>query len=165
MPVLKVIPLTVEHFAPFGDALMVSDKNTQRIINQGSTIRFDGLSTIDVLADEGKPCLCLFRSRGAELNKPLSVLERHQHGSQTFIPLTDCRMLVVVAPATNNNFPDENTMVAFLAAPGQGVTLKPGVWHHPLITMSDGDVIVLERRGRGVDCDISALHQSWLLEL
>lgn len=166
MPVLKLQPLTIAHFAPFGDALIVSDQLPQRSINNGSSTRYDALTTVDVLNDKGAPCLCLFRSQGTDITQPLAVLERHQLGSQTFLPLSDVQMLVAVAKSDESGqAPDEQSLHVFITQPGEGVTIKAGIWHHPLMTLGAGDVMVLERKGPNVDCDIVVLNTKWHIEI
>lgn len=166
MPELTLQPLTTEGFASFGDALMMADHQPQRMINNGSSIRFDQLTTLDLLKEGGEPCFCLFRSLGTDITKPLSLLERHQLGSQTFLPLLDVRMLVVVAQSNQSgDAPDEHTMRAFITQPGHGVTIKAGIWHHPLITLGAGDVMVLERKGARGDCEIAILQQQWHIDI
>lgn len=166
MPVLTLQPLTIESFAPFGDALIMAADQPQRVINNGSSVRYDALTTLDLLKEGGEPCFCLFKSQGTDITQPLSLLERHQLGSQTFLPLLDVRMLVVVAQSNlSGKAPDEDTMCVFMTQPGQGVTIKAGIWHHPLITLGAGDVMVLERKGTKGDCDIAILHQQWYIDI
>lgn len=59
-------------------------------------------------------------------------LERHPFTSQTFLPLTVLRWLVVVAAE-----PAGASLRAFWVGPGMGVTIGRGVWHHGL-TVFDG---------------------------
>jgi len=64
-------------------------------------------------------------------------LERHRQAAQVFIPLGAHRFIVVVAPGDAE--PDWRRVEAFLTAPGQGVCLRRGCWHHGLVALGDGD--------------------------
>ncbi|XAH22898.1 ureidoglycolate lyase [Xylophilus sp. GW821-FHT01B05] len=166
MNTLQAQPLTREAFAPFGEALLVP-QDTGLAINGGSAQRFDAQSPPDLLAQGGAPCLTLFRTAGPEHAAPwsLRLLERHALGSQTFVPLGSGRCLAVVAPSAADGSPNEAQLQAFVVEPGQGITLRRGTWHHPLLTLGPIDVLVLERRGPVVDCDLVPLRQAWRVSL
>ena len=150
-------PLASAAFAPFGDVLQVPD-GTGLPINAGSAQRHDQPPP-DVTGDSGAPCLTIFRTHGPAHAAPwtLHTLERHALGSQTFVPLGTATCLAVVAPTLPDGGPDTDALQAFLVGPGQGVTLRRGTWHHPLLTLGAADVLVLERRGATVDCEVMAL--------
>lgn len=150
-------PLGAAAFAPFGDVLQVPD-GAGLPINAGSAQRHDQPPP-DITGDGGTPCLTVFRTHGPAHAAPwtLHTLERHTLGSQTFVPLGDATCLVVVAPTLPDGRPDTATLQAFLVGPGQGVTLHRGTWHHPLLTLGAADVLVLERRGARVDCELTTL--------
>ncbi len=67
----------------------------------------------------------------------VKVLERHEHSSQTFIPLRVSRYLVLATLDAPGGGPDLSRLRAFVARAGQGVTYAMGTWHHPL-TVLDG---------------------------
>ncbi len=154
---LAARPLTTAAFAPFGEVLQVPD-GTGLPINAGSARRHDQPPP-DVTGDGGTPCLTVFRTHGPAHAAPwtLHTLERHALGSQTFVPLGDASCLVVVAPTRPDGGPDTAALQAFLVGPGQGVTLHRGTWHHPLLTDRAADVLVLERRGATMDCEVMGL--------
>jgi ureidoglycolate lyase len=91
-------------------------------------------------------------------------MERHPLGSQAFIPLARQDFVVVVAPA-GELAPER--IAAFRARGGQGVNFAPGVWHHFLIALEEGDFLVIDRIGEGANCDEVALDavQAWTLTL
>jgi len=68
----------------------------------------------------------------------VAVMERHRLSSQTFVPLSDVRWLVLVAPSTAKGGPDMARAVAFLADGTQAITFAPGTWHHPLTALTEG---------------------------
>ena len=65
----------------------------------------------------------------------LTKLERHPHTSQTFVPLTVSRWLVVVAPKLADGNPDIGQLRAFIAGPGDAVCFHRDVWHAPLVVL------------------------------
>jgi ureidoglycolate lyase len=146
-------PLTREGFLPYGD-LIAPGTLDGASINAGSAQRYDGLTSLDLTDHGGAACLALFHTKGvaAAVPVPLQVFERHLLGSQTFVPLGAGRCLCVVTGG--GDAPDEAAIHAFVVEPGQGITLRRGIWHHPLITLGAADVLVIERRAAQVDCEI-----------
>jgi ureidoglycolate lyase len=151
--------LTSEAFAPFGEVIAITADTAQRSINAGYAQRFDGLARVDTTADGGQAVLSIFRTRPRQLPFKLSVMERHQLGSQLFMPLGAQRFVVVVAVAGPP--PQPQHLHAFLVPPGQGINLARGTWHHPLLALdAGGDFLVIERGGMGVkeDCEELSLE-------
>jgi len=68
-------------------------------------------------------------------------LERHEFSSQAFIPMCGTtgprQYLVLVALPGPTGAPDISTLRAFIAAPSQGVSYHPNIWHHPLIALGE----------------------------
>ncbi len=64
-----------------------------------------------------------------------SKMERHEFSSQSFIPIDAARYLVIVAPMSAADRPDEARLEAFIARGNQGVTYGQNVWHHPLTVL------------------------------
>jgi ureidoglycolate lyase len=108
--------------------------------------------------DQGQAVLAVFHALAQNPEGPCHMLERHQHGSQTFVPLTGarCRLLV----ALGQEQPDLRTLQCFDVTGQQGFTLHKGTWHHPLMALDNGAFLVLERRGLSVDCEIHSLPSS-----
>ncbi len=156
--ILPVLPLTAEAFAPFGQVI-AADAATQRYaINEGTAERFHDLARIDTTRAGGRPVLSLFRATPRPLPLQVKLMERHQLGSQAFMPLGGLRFLVLVAPPVPA--PTAQDLRCFIAAPGQGVNFDAGTWHHPLIAMDGGgDFLVIDRApADGVpDCEEVAL--------
>jgi ureidoglycolate lyase len=65
----------------------------------------------------------------------VKVLERHEHSSQTFIPLSVSRYLVLATRDAAGGGPDVAGLRAFVARSGQGVTYAMGTWHHPVTVL------------------------------
>ncbi|WDZ96081.1 ureidoglycolate lyase [Herbaspirillum sp. WKF16] len=156
MRVIVAAPLTREAFAAYGELLAPGEQG--REINFGTTRRFDDVAPLDVEEDGGRAAVAIFRT-DAHTHRapyPLRAFERHLLGSQSFVPLGAGRCLAVLAGA--GAAPDEEGIAAFIIEPGQGITLRRGVWHHPLITIGAADVLVIERQAREEDCEVVALR-------
>jgi ureidoglycolate lyase len=67
------------------------------------------------------------------------------------------RYLVLVALGADR--PDLATLAAFVATGAQGVSYRPGVWHHPMIALDDAidfTCFVFEDGSAG-DCVVASL--------
>ena len=129
-------------------------------INDATGVRIDHPS-LDLQRLGGSPLLALFRTEGDAHIAPyrLRAFERHMNGSQSFAPLGSSGCLAIVAEGANE--PDLSTIRAFVVEPGQVVTLRASVWHHPLLTIGPAVVLVLERGGASTDCEIRLLAE-WI---
>lgn len=115
-------PLTKEAFAPYGDVL-------EAPVEKGRLYYEEALGN-------GRPDAwpSLFLSCAlpvADLPLDATIMERHEFSSQTFVPLAPTRWVVMVAPHAADGGPDMRRARAFLPAPGQGITYRMNVWHHP----------------------------------
>jgi ureidoglycolate lyase len=156
---LSIDPLTREAFAPYGDVLGGGQTPAGVLINAGTTLKIDAVDPV-LSAHDGHPKLFVYRTQAQALPLKLSMLECHQLGSQTFVPLADLSFVVVVARSASDTAspqPDLSTLRAFWVDGHQGVTLAPGTWHHPLISLHDGELVVLERAALQTDCLIQPL--------
>lgn len=157
---LALEPLTRAAFAPFGDVISL-DGARHFPINGGTTERFHDLAKIDLGEADGRTLVNVFRGQPRALPFEVAMMERHPHGSQAFIPLSDGRYLVVVAPA--GPF-DERRMRAFAVDGRVGVNYARGVWHHPLIALDAvADFLVIDRGGNLPNCDEIELSQPYRL--
>ncbi|MFM0165186.1 ureidoglycolate lyase [Paraburkholderia sediminicola] len=160
MKTLHVERLTRAAFAPFGDVIEL-DGARHFPINGGTTERYHDLAKVDVTEDGGRPLINLFRAQPRALPIEITMMERHPLGSQAFIPLTERRYLVVVAPA--GEF-DPAQMRAFWSDGWRGVNYAKGVWHHPLLALEQvSDFVVVDRGGEQPNCDELSLAESWRL--
>jgi ureidoglycolate lyase len=150
-------PIDRLSFAPHG-WLIEATSDEAVAINAGSSQRFDDVTELAFDAEGGKPCLAIFRAQRREIGGPWKEMERHRLGTQTFIPLGDVRYVVLVAGCGERPEPAE--LAAFLVNGRQGITLRPGTWHHALLALDAGDFVVLERRAPQVDCDIALLPRA-----
>ena len=120
----------------------------QRIINDGTTVRFHDLAAVDVADAGGRPLVNVFRAEPMPLPLTVTVMEQHPLGSQAFIPLDRAPFLIVVAPAGPR--PRASDLRAFVSDGRQGVNYARGVWHHPVIAWRrPTDFLVVDRGGPG----------------
>ncbi len=149
--VLQAIPLTQEHFAPFGD--VIETKGARHFpINDGAIVRYHDLARIELDA-AGRSLISIFEcSRVSELPHRITLVERHVLGSQAFIPMVPARMLIVVAPPGDPPTPEQ--LCAFVSSGEQGINYRSGVWHVPLLAFDKGQrFFVVDRGGPGNNCD------------
>ncbi len=123
--------------------------------------RFDDLCNVDV--GDGRVSVSIATARSASsLPYRIDMVERHPRGTQAFIPLSPCRMIVVVAPPSEGVETDD--LVAFETNGQQGVNYKRGTWHMPLIAFEAGQrFLVVDRAGDSPNCDEHALDESVML--
>lgn len=143
---LKIEPLTKSAFAKFGNIIETEGAESFKI-NNGTTTRFHDLADVQLLGENPRAMISVFR--GEEFNFPveISMMERHPLGSQAFIPLQNRPFLVVVAE-------DENARPAhphaFLVRGNQGVNFHANIWHATLTSLEGvSDFLVVDRGGDG----------------
>jgi ureidoglycolate lyase len=153
---LRPEALTPETFAPYGDVVesadfQAADMNAERFE------RFDDLCRVE--ANAGRIAISIARCRVAtELPHTIDMVERHPHGSQAFVPLTPCRMMVVVAPSGDSV--DAADLKAFVSNGRQGINYHLGTWHMPLIAFDAGqEFLIIDRVGEAANCDLHYLDE------
>jgi len=154
---LKPVPLTKERFAPYGDVIGASPECADAM-NADRFERFDDLCGVDI-AEGGKVSVSIARCRTAtSLPYRIDMVERHPLGSQAFIPLTPCRMLVVVAPPGESV--EEDALCAFVSNGRQGINYHRGTWHMPLIAFEAGQqFLIIDRGGDEPNCEMHSLEE------
>ena len=119
-------PLTAEAFKPFG-AVLEGPPTPGRVY------------VSDTLANgraHAPVCLSVATVQPKkDLPLQVTVLERHEHSSQTFVPLSVSRYLVLATRDAPGGGPDLTRLRAFVARAGQGVTYAMGTWHHPVTVL------------------------------
>ena len=157
---LRPRPLTRDRFAPYGDVID-TDGTVTSAMNDARFERYDDLCRVDT--GDGRVAVSLALSRSASsLPALVDFVERHPHGSQAFIPLAACRMIVVVAP------PGESVSAADLEAfetnGRQGINYRRGTWHMPLIAFDAGQrFLIIEREADRPNCDVHELDEPLML--
>lgn len=159
-------PLTSEAFCAFGDVIEASAKVNHFTINDGFTQRYHDLAKVDVNdadADhnKGHAIVSIFRTKPLAQPIAIKMMERHPYGSQAFIPMGQNPYLIVVAPA--GEF-DISKIEVFIANANQGVNYHKGTWHHFCLALtSESDFLVVDRGGKGDNCEVVKLDGSLVI--
>ncbi len=150
--------LTRESFAPFGDVVETSNERTAEM-NADRFERFDDLCLLD-MADNGRAAVSITRCLVASsLPYSLDKVERHPLGSQAFIPLAPCRMIVVVALAAETV--SAAGLQAFVTNGRQGINYHRGTWHMPLIAFEEGqEFLIIDRAADQANCEERSLDEA-----
>jgi len=154
-------PLTSEQFAPYGDVIeSVTDRTAA--MNAERFERFDDLCGID-MKDAGKVAVSIARCRVVtSLPYRIDMVERHPMGSQAFVPLTPCRMIVVVAAPEESV--EASELRAFVTDGRQGINYHRGTWHMPLIAFEAGqEFLIIDRAADAPNCDQHSLDETVVL--
>jgi ureidoglycolate lyase len=139
---IKIRPLTAADFAPYGDVLDCSGA-PDKIINQGLCDRYHDRAKLDV--EDARAGISMFNAQIRSLPLTLDMMERHPHGSQAFLPLTENPFLVIVAPDDDGK---PGHPIAFLTASHQGVNYHKNTWHGVLTPLHEPGVFaVVDRIG------------------
>lgn len=163
--IINVVPqqLTTENFAVYGDVISVSESAEHFAINDGHTMRYHDLAEVDVTEQQGTTLLNIFRSTPLAFPLPIEMMERHPLGSQAFIPMSNQPYVVVVAPSGEL---DTSKIEVFLASSKQGVNYHKGTWHHFCLALNEvSDFLVVDRGGKGDNCDVEKLDGSLVITL
>ncbi len=160
---IKPVPISAEEFAPYGDLIHASPA-TKTEMNDARFERFLNLASIDVTSSGGRAAISIARCKvPTTFPYAISVVERHPHGSQAFIPLTPFSFVVVVAPAGEKVTATE--LRAFVTDGTQGVNYHKGVWHMPMIAMQAGqEFLIIDRAPLSDNCDEFILDPPLTLE-
>jgi ureidoglycolate hydrolase len=180
-------PLEQSTYASYGDVISVRSDVEPSSANMGTAQRYNFLSqVVNLRGDHAQLNLSVYRCNplietrgsGGGAQFGVKLLERHAHSTQVFVPMGGVaggavRYLVVVALGRageregEEGVPDLSTLRAFIARGDQGITYKPGVWHHPLIAIdaiTDFACWVYED-GTDEDCDVANLETSQHIEI
>lgn len=141
---IRVEPLTVDAFAPFGDVLDCTGE-ADKIINQGLCGRFHDRAKMDF--SDGNAGISLFNAQPRSLPYTLDMMERHPDGNQAFIPMTEHAFLVIVALDADGK---PAIPRAFMTKPGQAINYHRNTWHGVLAPLAaPGLFAVVDRIGSG----------------
>lgn len=144
MRIIKPSAITKEAFGPFGEILEARGE-PDKIINQGLCGRYHDLASLDF--SDGRAGVSIFMAAPRSLPHKLDMVERHPLGSQTFIPMHQWGFLVIVAEDAGGV---PRMPRAFITSPGQGISLRRGVWHGVLTPLHEpGLFAVVDRIGDG----------------
>lgn len=119
---MQIATETLSHieFVPFGQILEAPLRAGRAYFDEalrnGRTSAWPSLSIVHTMPVQG-----------SELH--VQQLERHEHSSQSFVPMESGRWLVVVCPMAPGGGPDVSRVKAFVARPDQAVTFHANTWH------------------------------------
>jgi len=153
---IRARPLDAAAFAPFGQVIAAAGA-PDVWINGGRCGRFHDLAPPDIV--DGRAGISLFQTSLTALPYSFDMVERHPRGSQAFLPMSHDGFLVIVAPDTGGT---PGQPLAFLTAPGQGVSIGRGVWHGVLTALTgSGLFAVVDRVGPGPNLEEFRLTGSY----
>ena len=159
MRTLRPEPLTPRAFAPFGDVIAPDAAKHVRI-NEARFDRWVDLARVD--CGERVKIDIMRCAVPSALPFEVRLLERHPQGSQAFMPLTGEPFTVVVAPPGES--PDPAALRAFESDGTQGINMRRGTWHLPLIGFREGQAFLVIDRDDPENCDEVSLTEPVLLE-
>ncbi len=149
---LPAEPLSSVAFAPYGQVIECAGRDSFAI-NGGSSERFTDLAQMET-DPAGHLALSIFQAKQRPQPFVLTTMERHPLGSQAFMPLKEQAFLIAVAAQTPEDAkPIAGQLKIFRSNGHQGINFNAGVWHHPLIALSNGDFLVIDRIGPGANCE------------
>ncbi len=152
-------PLTAAAFAPFGDVIEASGA-PDMLINRGMCGRYHDRARLDF--SDGRAGISLFDAKARSFPHVVDMVERHPEGSQAFIPVSDARILVVVAE-DDGGIPVN--LRAFVSQPGQSINLLRGVWHGVLAPIEQpGQFVVIDRIGPGANLEEYWFDDPYVIE-
>lgn len=155
---IKIRPITVEAFAPFGDLLDTRTAPDQ-MINGGRCGRHHDRARLDF--SDGRAGVSIFDSGICDLPYTLGLMERHPLGSQCFMPMTEHPFMVIVAHDDEGQ-PDQP--IAFMVAPHTGVNIHRNVWHGVLTPLhSPGLFAVIDRIGGCNNLETAELNPPFII--
>ena len=144
--IIKPIPITKENFSKFGD--MITTENIKPIeINNGYAKRFDEIAQLDTSSKNGETTISIFSALKRSFPMKVDMMEKHPLGSQAFVPMKETSFLVFVAPKGEK--PNLRKIQSFKIPKQTGINLNPGIWHFPLISTTNMNFLVIDRKGKG----------------
>lgn len=121
---LKAQPLDAGQLAPYATVLDAPERKA-RVVPEV-------LAPGDVPGAHALTILC-----PTPVSGPITIpaLERHPHSTQSFLPLSAGRWLVLVAPTNADGDPNIAGARAFLAGPEDAICIGRNVWHAGLTVL------------------------------
>lgn len=148
-------PITAQAFSPFG----------QVFTRPAETGRLDPQLMLENGRPGARPMLTLIRVAPKQFPLDVTLLERHPHSSQTFVPIYVAQYLVIVAPKQLDGAPNLAKVRAFTVAGDQGVNYHRDTWHHGLTVIDkEGEFAVwMWNDGSDGDTEFLPLSKSFVV--
>lgn len=141
--VLRLLPLTQESFAPFGQILMPE---------AAAPARKEWAALVDNQRPEAMANITFMSLKANRFPLQVTELERHRFSHQMFVPLNGTNHLVLVCPSLVNGNPDIDQAIAFQATGEQSVNYNANIWHAPRTVINgDGAFIMLRWDSKSSD--------------
>ena len=144
--IIKPVPITKDNFSKFGDMISTSEIKPMEI-NNGYAKRYDGIANLNTSKDNGKTTISIFSAIKRKFPMKIDMMEKHPLGSQAFVPMSEAKFLVFVAPKGKK--PNSKKIQSFIVPKQTGINYKPGIWHFPLISTKSMNFLVIDRKGMG----------------
>ena len=142
--IIKPKKITQKNFQKFGD--LISKRKIKPInINNGYAKRFDNLCKINTSLKKGNTIMSIFSAKKRKFPMKIDMMEKHPLGSQAFVPMSEAKFLVFVAPKGKK--PNTKKIESFIVPELNGINYKPGIWHFPLISTKNMNFLVIDRKG------------------
>jgi ureidoglycolate lyase len=158
---LPIQPLTKQAFLPYGEVIE-ADLSTMRLINGGTTERYHGVAAPVVSGAPGRMIFSIFRGQPRTFPYAVTMMERHPHASQSFMPLSGRPFLVAVSDDVDGH-PGQPKV--FLVQANQGVNYFANTWHHPLMALGAVcDFLVVDRDNTAANLEERVFETPYLIE-
>ena len=142
--IIKPKKITRKNFKKFGD--LISTKKIKPInVNNGYAKRFNNLCRINTSLKKGNTIMSIFSAKKRRFPMKIDMMEKHPLGSQAFVPMSETKFLVFVAPKGKK--PNTKKIESFIVPKLNGINYKPGIWHFPLISTKNMNFLVIDRKG------------------
>ena len=89
--------------------------------------------------------MSIFSAKKRKFPMTIDMMEKHPLGSQAFVPMSETKFLVFVAPKGKK--PNTKKIESFIVPELNGINYKPGIWHFPLISTKNMNFLVIDRKG------------------
>ena len=142
-PPLKIEPLNMSDFAPFGMTFTHSGgKERLYFLRQ-----FEGFM---------KKNTSVWVNNPPKVNFPFSIskLEKHPFSPQVFVPMHECDYVAIACRSDSMGYPDVTTLRAFWVVGPTIVIYSKNVWHHGLLAGRDDLNFCVMQNFIGQDDDI-----------
>ena len=142
---LIATPVTVEAMRPFG-ALVEPPANAG-----DRALYTEWLGTTSAAAT---PRLHVNYVPETQLPCRITLLEKHPHGAQIFLPLEVSRYFIIVAPSLPSGLPDLAGVRAFIAPGKVGVVYRANTWHAGATALDDKGHFAVNMWRNDMDDDV-----------